>query len=128
MESLQNILNSVRDAFYQLKDNIIGWFQSLRGGVDQEISDDNKMPEPEAVVTGPASRTRSTSIMAPDFLVSAPGLYPENNSNSQNFNEEEKDQDTSDSSTSIEECINFLHITKRTNIKEFFTKYPKKKK
>ena len=88
MESLHNIFKSVRDAFYQLNDNII---------------EDNKMPELEAVVvTGPARRTRSTSIMAPDFFQSAPGydltafksesknfalkhfgLYPENNSNSE---------------------------------------------
>ena len=88
MESLRKLLGDARDTFYQFKDNIIGWFQSLRGG-DREISDDDM----------PASGTRSTSTPVPEydrarvkaesknFALKHFGLYPENNSNFQNSNE-----------------------------------------
>ena len=110
MESLRELLGSVRGAFYQLKDNIIGWFQSLRGG-DPEISDDNEIPPMEdhaPAVAGPASRTRSTSTLVPEydratvksesknFALKHFGLYPENNSNSQNLNEESEGTETSE--------------------------------
>ena len=57
METIQELLGSVRDSFFQLIENIIEWFQSLRG-TNPEISNE-EMPD------GPASRTRSTSTPPP---------------------------------------------------------------
>ena len=74
-------------AFYQFKDDIIGWFQFLRGD-DPEISDDEMPPTIED--SGPASRTRSTvpeydrdavKAESKNFALKHFGLYPENNSN-----------------------------------------------
>ena len=42
METIQELLGSVRDSFFQLIENIIEWFQSLRG-TKPEISND-EMP------------------------------------------------------------------------------------
>ena len=81
MESIRELFRSVRDSFFQLKDNIIKWFQSLRG-TNPEISND-EMPD------GPASRTRYTSTPPPEydrsgfksqsknFALKHFGLYPE---------------------------------------------------
>ena len=86
MESIRELLGSVYDSFFQLKDNIIKWFQSLRG-TNPEISNDKiEMPP---IQDGPASRTRSTSIPPPEydragfksesknFALKHFGLYPE---------------------------------------------------
>ena len=86
MESIRELLASFRDSFFQLKDNIIKWFQSLRG-TNPEISNDKiEMPPMQ---DGPASRTRSTSIPPPEydragfksesknFALKHFGLYPE---------------------------------------------------
>ena len=59
METIQELLGSVRDSFFQLIENIIEWFQYLRG-TNPEISN-NEMPD------GPASRTRSTSTPPPEY-------------------------------------------------------------
>ena len=69
MESIRELLASVRDSFFQLKDNIIKWFQSLRGTNPEISNDEIEMP---SVQDGPASRTRSTSTQ--------PSEYPEENS------------------------------------------------
>ena len=86
MESILELLASVRNSFFQLKDNIIKWFQSLRG-TNPEISNDEIERPP--VQDGPASRTRSTSIPPPEydragfksesknFALKHFGLYPE---------------------------------------------------
>ena len=68
METIQELLGSVRDSFFQLIENIIEWFQSLRG-TNPEISND-EMPD------GPASRTRSTSTPPPQSCSSTKGLCP----------------------------------------------------
>ena len=69
METIQELLGSVRDSFFELIENIIEWFQSLRGTNPEisrvnipslEISND-EMPD------GPASRTRSTSTPPPEY-------------------------------------------------------------
>ena len=84
METIQELVGSVRDSFFQLIENIIEWFQSLRG-TKPEISND-EMP---SMQDGPASRTRSTSIPPPEydragfksesknFALKHFGLYPE---------------------------------------------------
>ena len=84
METIQELLGSVRDSFFQLIENIIEWFQSLRG-TKPEISND-EMP---SMQDGPASRTRSTSTPPPEyhragfksksknFALKHFGLYPE---------------------------------------------------
>ena len=59
METIQELVGSVRDSFFQLIKNIIEWFQSLRG-TNPEISND-EMPD------GPASRTRYTSTPPPEY-------------------------------------------------------------
>ena len=60
MESIRELLASVRNSFFQLKDNIIKWFQSLRS-TNPEISNEEMPPMQD----GPASRTRSTSTPPP---------------------------------------------------------------
>ena len=94
MESIRELLGSVYDSFFQLKDIIMKWFQSLRG-TNPEISNEEMPPMQD----GPASRTRSTSNLPPEydrngfksesknFALKHFGLYPENNSNFQNSNE-----------------------------------------
>ena len=84
MESILELLASVRNSFFQLKDNIIKWFQSLRG-TNPEISNEEMPPMQD----GPASRTRSTSTLPPEydrngfksesknFALKHFGLYPE---------------------------------------------------
>ena len=86
MKSIQELLASVRDSFFQLKDNIIKWFQSLRGTNPEISNDEIEMP---SVQDGPASRTRSASIPPPEydragfksesknFALKHFGLYPE---------------------------------------------------
>ena len=68
METIQELLGSVRDSFFQLIENIIERFKSLRG-TNPEISND-EMPD------GPASRTRSTSTPPPQSCSSTKGLCP----------------------------------------------------
>ena len=58
-----DFLGSVRDYFSQLKNNIIEWFQSLRG-TNAEISNDEMPPMQEQ--DGPARGTRSTSTLPPE--------------------------------------------------------------
>ena len=55
-----DFLGSVRDYFFQLKNNIIEWFQSLRG-TNAEISNDEMPPMQEQ--DGPARGTLSTSTL-----------------------------------------------------------------
>ena len=86
MKSIQELLASVRNSFFQLKDNIIKWFQSLRGTNPEISNDEIEMP---SVQDGPASRTRSASIPPPEydragfksesknFALKHFGLYPE---------------------------------------------------
>ena len=86
MESIRELLASVRDSFFQLKDNIIKWFQSFRGTNPEISNDEIEMP---SVQDGPASRTRSASIPPPEydragfksesknFALKHFGLYPE---------------------------------------------------
>ena len=86
MESIRELLASVRNSFFQLKDNIIKWFQSLRGTNPEISNDEIEMP---SVQDGPASRTRSASIPPPEydragfksesknFALKHFGLYPE---------------------------------------------------
>ena len=71
MESIRELFRSVRDSFFQLKDNIIKWFQSLRG-TNPEICNDEMPP----IQDGPASRTRSTSTPPPQSCSSTKGLCP----------------------------------------------------
>ena len=88
MESIRELFRSVRDSFFQLKDNIIKWFQSVRG-TNPEISNDEMPP----IQDGPASRTRSTSTQ--------PSEYPEENSPESNegTEEEHSNQSGSDENT-----------------------------
>ena len=58
-----DFLGSVQDYFSQLKNNIIEWFQSLRG-TNAEISNDEMPPMQEQ--DGPARGTRSTSTLPPE--------------------------------------------------------------
>ena len=113
MESIRELLGSVYDSFFQLKDNIIKWFQSLRG-TNPEISNEEMPPMQD----GPASRTRSTSTLPPEydrngfksesknFALKHFGLYPEENL-SEYFNEgseeEHSNQSGSDENTLNEE-------------------------
>ena len=60
MDFIAELLESVRYSFFQLKDNIIEWFQSLRG-TDAEISNDEMPPMQEQ--DGPAGRTRSATTL-----------------------------------------------------------------
>ena len=54
------ILSSVRDAFYQLKNNIIGWFQSLKN--EEIFNDDKDQPEP-------SGNQRKPSITSKEFKI-----------------------------------------------------------
>ena len=63
MDFIAELLESVRYSFFQLKDNIIEWFQSLRG-TNAEISNDEMPPMQEQ--DGPARGTRSTSTLPPE--------------------------------------------------------------
>ena len=86
MKSIRELLASVRNSFFQLKDNIIKWFQSLRGTNPEISNDEIEMP---SVQDGLASRTRSASIPPPEydragfksesknFALKHFGLYPE---------------------------------------------------
>ena len=87
METIQELLGSVRDSFFQLIENIIEWFQSLRGTNPERIKDVKKLrvqiahntfaliPARNLITSldisndkmpdGPASRTRSTSTPPP---------------------------------------------------------------
>ena len=103
----------VQYPFFQLKHKIIEWFQSLRG-TKPEISND-EMP---SMQDGPASRTRSTSTLPPEydrngfksesknFALKHFGLYPEENSSeysNEGSEEEHSNQSGSDENTLNEE-------------------------
>ena len=88
MDFIAELLESVRYSFFQLKDNIIKWFQSLRG-TNPEISNDEMPP----IQDGPASRTRSTSTQ--------PSEYPEENSPESNEGSEEEHSNQSGSDENI---------------------------
>ena len=113
MESIRELLASVRDSFFQLKDNIIKWFQSLRS-TNPEISNEEMPPMQD----GPASRTRSTSNLPPEYdrngfksesknlAVKHFGLYPEENLSeysNEGSEEEHSNQSGSDENTLNEE-------------------------